>query len=63
MEVILKLETNDIVEMKKQHPCGSKDWKVIKTGAEIKLACLGCGHEIEIKRSVLQKSVKKIKRA
>ncbi len=52
MEAILKLETNDIVEMKKQHPCGSKDWKVIKTGAEIKLACLGCGHEIEITRSV-----------
>jgi len=60
---ILKLEAGDIVEMKKKHPCGSKEWKVIKIGAEIKLECLGCSHCIELKRSALEKTIKKIKRA
>ena len=34
-------ELNDIVEMKKQHPCGTNAWKVIRLGADIRIKCEG----------------------
>ncbi|NLG88492.1 MAG: DUF951 domain-containing protein, partial [Clostridiaceae bacterium] len=36
----------DLVEMKKQHPCGSKIWKVVRTGADIRIECQGCRHQV-----------------
>ena len=64
MAGIIPYETGDIVEMKKEHPCHkSKEWKILKAGADIKMKCLGCGHEIIIKRSLAQKNTKKLKKA
>lgn len=54
-------QVNDILEMKKQHPCGSKDWKVIKIGVDYKLECVGCKHIIIVPRIELSKKVKKVK--
>ena len=62
MKEVINFQMNDILEMKKKHPCGSSEWKVIKVGADIKLECCGCGHGIILKRSALQKSLKKIKK-
>ena len=42
----MDLKVNDRVELKKTHPCGSKEWLVLRIGMDIKLRCLGCGHEI-----------------
>ena len=50
----------DRVELKKQHPCGSKIWKIIRLGADIKIQCQGCGHLIMLPRPKFEKSVKKI---
>lgn len=50
----------DIVEMKKVHPCGSKNWEVIRLGADIKIKCLGCDRIVMITRSKFEKGVKKI---
>ena len=50
----------DIVEMKKDHPCGSKNWEIIRIGADIKIKCLGCEHIVMLERSKFEKSVKKI---
>lgn len=50
----------DIVEMKKVHPCGSKNWEVIRLGADIKIKCLGCDRIVMIPRSKFEKGVKKI---
>ena len=61
MAGIIPYETGDIVEMKKKHPCGSSEWEILKAGADIKMKCLGCGHEIIIKRSLAQKNTKKLK--
>ena len=37
-------DLNDIIEMKKEHPCHkSKQWKIIRMGADIRIKCLGCG--------------------
>ena len=45
-----------------QHPCGSKEWKVLRVGMDFKLKCVGCGHELMIPRSKAEKAVKKVKR-
>ena len=51
---------NDIVEMKKQHPCGSKECEVIRLGADIKIKCTGCGRIVMLPRSKFQKDAKKL---
>ena len=58
----MQLELNQKVELKKQHPCGSKEWKVLRVGMDFKLKCAGCGHELMLPRSKAEKAVKKVKR-
>ncbi len=57
-EVDLRL--NQRVELKKQHPCGSKVWTILRVGMDIKLRCQGCGHELMLPRSKAEKAIKKI---
>lgn len=58
MEKVFDL--GDVVELKKQHPCGSKDWEVIRLGADIKVKCCGCGRIVMVPRSKFEKDVKKV---
>ena len=58
----MDIHVGDVLELKKQHPCGSKEWKVLRVGMDLKLKCEGCGHELMLPRSKAEKSVKKIKR-
>ena len=51
---------NDIVTLKKVHPCGSNEWEIVKLGADIKLKCLGCGRLIFLPRLEFNKKIKKI---
>lgn len=51
---------NDIVEMKKQHPCGENKWKVIRMGADIRIKCLGCGRSVLLPRSEFTKKMKRV---
>ena len=41
-------EVGDIVKLKKQHPCGSHEWEILRVGADFRLKCTGCGHQIMI---------------
>lgn len=50
----------DIVEMKKEHPCGSKEWEIIRVGADVKIKCCICSRIVMIPRNKFQKDVKKI---
>lgn len=50
----------DVVEMKKPHPCGSKEWEVLRTGADFRIKCVGCGHSVMLPRPKFEKGVKKI---
>ncbi len=43
-------ELNDLVEMKKPHPCGTNRWQIIRMGADIKIQCTGCGHIVMMPR-------------
>jgi hypothetical protein len=51
---------NDIVEMKKQHPCGTNEWKIIRMGMDIRIKCMGCGHSVMISRKEFTKKLKKV---
>ena len=48
--------------MKKAHPCGSKQWFVLRTGADFRLRCVGCGHEMMIDRFKIEKNIRSIDR-
>lgn len=58
MDVRLK----DILVMKKPHPCGSKEWLVLRTGADFRLRCKGCGHEVMQPRFKIEKNIRNILR-
>jgi len=55
-----KFELHDVVEMKKQHPCGTNAWKIIRMGADIRIKCEGCGHSVMIARREFEKKMKKV---
>ena len=50
----------DIVKMKKQHPCGTNQFEVIRVGADIKIKCIGCGRIVMIPRNKFQKDAKRV---
>ena len=56
--MIDKFDLGDIVEMKKQHPCGSKEFEVIRLGADIKIKCVGCGRIVMLPRVKFKRSKK-----
>lgn len=58
----MDIQVGDVLEMKKQHPCGSKDWQVLRVGMDFKLRCLGCQRELMIPRAKAEKAVKRVKR-
>lgn len=58
--MVEKFYLGDVVQMKKQHPCGSYNWEVIRVGADIKIKCVGCERIVMIPRSKFQKGVKKV---
>ncbi|MFT8318094.1 MAG: DUF951 domain-containing protein [Sporolactobacillus sp.] len=51
---------NDVVEMKKAHPCGANQWKIIRMGADIRIKCQQCGHSVLMPRSEFQKKIKRV---
>ncbi|MFZ2257063.1 MAG: DUF951 domain-containing protein [Clostridiaceae bacterium] len=58
--MISDYELGTIVQMKKQHPCGSYQWEVIRLGADIKMKCMGCGRLVMLPRSKFEKDSKKV---
>lgn len=53
-----KFSVGDKVAMKKEHPCGSNEWEIIRTGADIKIQCIKCGRIIMMTRSKFLKGLK-----
>ena len=58
----MDIQVNDVLTMKKAHPCGAKDWLVLRVGADFKLRCLGCGREVMGARSKFEKNVRAVKK-
>ncbi len=58
----MDIRLGDILTLKKAHPCGSREWQVLRIGADFKLRCCGCGHEVMGARARFEKSVRQIRR-
>jgi len=56
----MEYNVGDIVELKKIHPCGSKNWEITRIGVDFKLKCMGCNHIILVERPKALKMIKKI---
>jgi hypothetical protein len=52
------LKMDDVLKLRKVHPCGEDRWKVIRLGADIKIECLGCGRQVMLPRRKLSRSLK-----
>jgi len=57
---IIRINENDILEMKKKHPCGSFLFRVARTGSDIRIICEGCGRDVTLPREKLEKSIKRV---
>ncbi|GAB4503355.1 MAG: DUF951 domain-containing protein [Anaerolineales bacterium] len=56
--MLLDLQKDDVVRMKKPHPCGSYEWRVTRLGADIGLECKGCGRRVLLTRRELARRIK-----
>ena len=56
----MDIRLGDVLVMKKEHPCGQKQWLVLGIGTEFRLRCTGCGHEILAPRFKAEKNIRRI---
>ena len=54
----MEYKVGDIVTLKKAHPCGSRDWKILRVGADFRLECTGCGHQVMMARRLVEKNTR-----
>lgn len=57
-----RFEIGDVIRMKKPHPCGSYEWEILRVGADFRLKCTGCGHQIMVPRKLVEKNTKEIRK-
>lgn len=57
----MELQLGDVLTMKKPHPCGEKRWLVLRVGADLRLRCVGCGHEVMIPRGKIERNIRNIR--
>ncbi|HVC31925.1 MAG TPA: DUF951 domain-containing protein [Chloroflexota bacterium] len=56
--MVVEFRLGDVVRLRKPHPCGSYEWRVVRLGADIGLRCLTCQHRVLIVRSDLERRLK-----
>jgi hypothetical protein len=56
----VELRLEDVVRLRKPHPCGSFEWRVVRLGADIGLRCLGCDRRVLLPRSTLERRLKQV---
>ena len=58
--MVLEIRLDDIVRLRKPHPCGGYEWKIVRLGADIGLECLHCGRKVLLPRRILARRMKAI---
>ena len=58
----MDIRVNDVLIMKKRHPCGSDRWLVLRTGMDFRLRCCSCGHEVMTPRVKAEKGIRSVQR-
>ena len=56
----MDIQVGDVLELKKQHPCGTKEMLVLRAGMDFRLRCIGCGREFMIPRLKFEKYIKQV---
>ena len=54
---MIQIDVGDILTLKKPHPCGSYEWEVLRIGQDLRLKCVGCGHQMMIARKSIEKTI------
>lgn len=57
----MNVNVGDILTMKKPHPCGCRQFEVLRIGADFKIRCTGCGREVMVARSKIERNIKAVK--
>lgn len=52
----MNFEIGQVIKLKKQHPCGSNSWEIIRVGADFRLRCIGCSHQVMLQRKLVEKN-------
>jgi len=55
----MDFKVGDVITMKKKHPCGSATWEILRVGADFRLKCTGCGHQVMLPRNKVVSSIGK----
>ena len=55
----LPLYLDDVVVLRKVHPCGGDTWRVVRLGADIGVRCAKCNRRVLIGRSELERDIKR----
>ena len=63
MEQKWNFEVGDVVKLKKPHPCGSHEWEILRVGADFRLKCMGCGHQVMTERKMVEKNARGLTKA
>lgn len=59
--MVLELKIGDFVRLKKQHPCGSDEWEIVRLGADIGIKCVKCHRRLLVERGDLERRIKRKK--
>ncbi|MBQ3126302.1 MAG: DUF951 domain-containing protein [Clostridia bacterium] len=57
---IPRLRPGDLLELKKPHPCGTRQFRVVRVGSEVRIVCCACGRDLVLDRLKLERAIKKI---
>ena len=56
--MVIEIRLDDVVRLKKKHPCGSFEWRIVRLGADVGINCIQCQHRVLLKRSIFERRVK-----
>ena len=56
----MDIRIGEVVRMKKQHPCGSYEWEILRVGMDFRMRCAGCGHQVMMPRKQAEKYIRQI---
>ena len=52
----MDFQVGEVIKMKKKHPCGANEWKLLRVGMDFRLQCVNCGREVMVPRKLVEKN-------
>jgi len=56
--MVMEIHLGDVVRLRKKHPCGNFEWRIVRVGADIGIQCLKCNRRVLMPRREFEKRVK-----